>query len=361
MLWFKKYLLPGLVFQSVLIGGGYGTGRELVEFFMSAGPISGYPAMLVSTILISLVMMATYELARMTKTYDYKSFLTKILGKGSVAYEILYIPTAILTVSVMVSAAGELSHETLGIAPIIGSLVMMALVALVVFQGGRLIEQFFSVWSIALYTVYIILIAMAWSILGDNIQQTLAADHEVKSWFINGVRYTGYNIITLPVLLYSTKYIETRKEAFSAGFLGGLIGMIPAILIYTAMLGKYPEIITQAIPANFLMNQLDIPWLNVIFQIILFGTFIETGVGNIHGFNERIAAIYQAKGNEMPALYRIVFAGIALIIAVFFANAFGLIGLISDGYGMITWGGILIYVIPLLTVGIYKIFRKADL
>ena len=127
------------------------------------------------------------------------------------------------------------------------------------------------------------------------------------------------------------------------------------------MLGKYPEIITQAIPANFLMNQLDIPWLNVIFQIILFGTFIETGVGNIHGFNERIAAIYQAKGNEMPALYRIVFAGIALIIAVFFANAFGLIGLISDGYGMITWGGILIYVIPLLTVGIYKIFRKADL
>ena len=212
MLWFKKYLLPGLVFQSVLIGGGYGTGRELVEFFMSAGPISGYPAMLVSTILISLVMMATYELARMTKTYDYKSFLTKILGKGSVAYEILYIPTAILTVSVMVSAAGELSHETLGIAPIIGSLVMMALVALVVFQGGRLIEQFFSVWSIALYTVYIILIAMAWSILSDNIQQTLAADHEAKSWFINGVRYTGYNIITLPVLLYSTKYIETRKR-----------------------------------------------------------------------------------------------------------------------------------------------------
>ena len=30
---FKKYLLPGFVFQSVTIGGGYGTGRELVEYF----------------------------------------------------------------------------------------------------------------------------------------------------------------------------------------------------------------------------------------------------------------------------------------------------------------------------------------
>lgn len=31
---FRKYLLPGLVFQSLTIGGGYGTGRELVEFFL---------------------------------------------------------------------------------------------------------------------------------------------------------------------------------------------------------------------------------------------------------------------------------------------------------------------------------------
>ena len=31
---FQKYLLPGFVFQSLMIGGGYGTGREIVEFFL---------------------------------------------------------------------------------------------------------------------------------------------------------------------------------------------------------------------------------------------------------------------------------------------------------------------------------------
>ena len=30
----RKYLVPGLVFQSVVIGGGYGTGREIAEFFL---------------------------------------------------------------------------------------------------------------------------------------------------------------------------------------------------------------------------------------------------------------------------------------------------------------------------------------
>ena len=32
-IFFKKFILPGLIFQSLVIGGGYGTGRELVEFF----------------------------------------------------------------------------------------------------------------------------------------------------------------------------------------------------------------------------------------------------------------------------------------------------------------------------------------
>lgn len=31
---FKRLFLPGLVFQSISIAGGYGTGRELAEFFL---------------------------------------------------------------------------------------------------------------------------------------------------------------------------------------------------------------------------------------------------------------------------------------------------------------------------------------
>ena len=35
--WVRVYLVPGAVFQSVMIGGGYGTGRELVEYFVRYG------------------------------------------------------------------------------------------------------------------------------------------------------------------------------------------------------------------------------------------------------------------------------------------------------------------------------------
>ncbi|MFA0526378.1 hypothetical protein AB4517_22800 [Vibrio sp. 10N.222.52.C3] len=60
---FKRIILPGLVLQSVLIGGGYATGRELIEFFFSSGPLGGLLGMLVATAAISLICMFSFELA----------------------------------------------------------------------------------------------------------------------------------------------------------------------------------------------------------------------------------------------------------------------------------------------------------
>jgi uncharacterized membrane protein YkvI len=38
---FKRWILPGLGVKAVVIGGGYATGRELAEFFLSRGPRGG--------------------------------------------------------------------------------------------------------------------------------------------------------------------------------------------------------------------------------------------------------------------------------------------------------------------------------
>ena len=75
----RRILLPGFVFQSVVIAGGYGTGRELAEFFLMEGPVGGLLAMLVSTLLWSLVCAVTYDLARVAGTYDYRTFFQKLL------------------------------------------------------------------------------------------------------------------------------------------------------------------------------------------------------------------------------------------------------------------------------------------
>ena len=76
---YAKYLLPGVILQSVLIGGGYATGREIYQYgamFGSMGWISG----ITIAIGFSLFAFLTFEICRIYKVYDYKNFIKQMIG-----------------------------------------------------------------------------------------------------------------------------------------------------------------------------------------------------------------------------------------------------------------------------------------
>ena len=39
--WLKVWIIPGAVFQSVTVGGAYGTGRDVVEWISQYGALAG--------------------------------------------------------------------------------------------------------------------------------------------------------------------------------------------------------------------------------------------------------------------------------------------------------------------------------
>ena len=153
---FKRLFLPGLVFQSICIAGGYGTGRELVEFFLQFGPVGGLLGLLLpATIVISVGSAICYELARMNRSYDYRKFLKLLMGRGWFLYEIAYLATVLLVLAVVTAAIGALMSETFGIPNTLGSIALLAAIAFLVFKGTKVIEGVMSVWSFVLYSVYV--------------------------------------------------------------------------------------------------------------------------------------------------------------------------------------------------------------
>jgi hypothetical protein len=78
---FQRYLLPGFVFMAVVIGGGYATGREVVQFFFPMGAWGGFKGQAVSALVWSVVCAISFELARVTKAYDYRTFTAALLGR----------------------------------------------------------------------------------------------------------------------------------------------------------------------------------------------------------------------------------------------------------------------------------------
>ena len=351
---FNKYLLPGFIFQSLIIGGGYGTGRELVEFFLSAGPIYGLVNMAIATIIWSVVLAVCFEFSRMGDHYEYRSFLKSILGKGWIAYEYLYLIGLVLVVSVMGSASGEIFSEIFDVKEIVGVMIMMVLVGLIVFYGTQLVENVLSIWSIILYAAFITMFIVVFKMFGSDITASFSLQSEGPSLVMGGIKYAAYNIGLAPAILFCVRHLDTRKEAIISGVLAGIIGMIPALILFLAMLSQYPNIVSEAVPVNLILDKIEWSSFKLVFQVVLFGTFIETGVSMIHGFNERIVSVNRNLDDKWRALIGI---GL-LIISIFIANAVGLISLIAKGYGFITWGYWIIFVIPVLTIGLKKVINN---
>ena len=108
---FQRIWLPGFLFMGVLIGGGYATGRELVEFFLTAGTVGGLLGMLLATAMFSVITALSFELARLTRSYTYRHFFRELLGRGWFLYELAYLTLGILVLAVVGSAAGCTSSE----------------------------------------------------------------------------------------------------------------------------------------------------------------------------------------------------------------------------------------------------------
>ena len=101
---FRIYLLPGLVLQSVIVAGGYGTGREVVEYFTRHGIQTAWTGFLVAFLSFALVFCLCLELSRRFKVYDYRRFFHILLGRAWFLFEIVLITMFMLVLAVIGSA-----------------------------------------------------------------------------------------------------------------------------------------------------------------------------------------------------------------------------------------------------------------
>lgn len=353
-----RYLVPGFIFQSVVIGGGYGTGAEIAQYFGVKGLVGGLLGMVVTMLVWSVLCAVSYEFVRNFKTYDYNSMMGKLLGKAGVLYEISYVVLMLIVLGVINATAGSMSADLTGLSPWVGVGVLAVGQVLLIVKGTEAIEKVLSVWSIVLYIVYAVFMFSVFMKFGGNVSTELAKGEIGSGWMTSGFQYAFYNLGIVPATLYTVRECETRKEAMVSGALAGAIGIIPAVLLLFVMCCDLSAVVSAEVPVTVVFGMLDMRWLYVAFEIVLFGTLIETGTGFIKAVDDRIELTYQKGGKECPnwmrPLIAVVFVGVGIGV-----STFGLTGLIAKGYGTICWVFLIVYVIPMLTLGIYKISKAS--
>ena len=98
--WFQRILLPAIILQSVLIGGGYSTGREVVEYAGKHGSV-GWISVVIIFLGFSLLSIMSFELARVFRVYDYKNWIRQLIGRLWPLFDLLVVVMALLVLAVI--------------------------------------------------------------------------------------------------------------------------------------------------------------------------------------------------------------------------------------------------------------------
>jgi uncharacterized membrane protein YkvI len=354
--WFQRFLLPGFAFKGVVIGGGYATGRELAEYFLPSGPLGGILAILLAMLVWSGVCILTYLFARALRAFDYRSFFRALLGPFYLAFEITYLPFLVLLLAVFGAAAGEIGAAAFGLPVIAGSLAFVVATVVVTMFGADSVERLFKWMTLFLYGVYGVFAVLAISSFGSVSIANIAAAEPGSNWILGGATYGAYNLIGAVAILPILRHLTSAKDAVIAGALSGPLAIWPALVFFFCMVAFYPQIGGETLPSDFLLRQLNLPVFYIAFQLMIFVALLESGVGIVHGLNERIAGAYKARrGRALSTRARLVIGAAVLLGSVFIADRIGLVALIAQGYRALAIALLVVFVAPLLTIGVWRL------
>jgi uncharacterized membrane protein YkvI len=356
----RAIIVPGLILQAVLMGGAYATGREIVQFFTSFGIAGGLLALAFAFAGFLLTLILSFEFARRFNAYDYRTFFRHLIGPAWWLYEVLTFIYMLLILAVVTSAAGEAIGRLAGMgrAQLIGQILVLVSVTLLSFLGREIVIKSLSVWAVVTTGVFIVLSAAVVMHASEGLAAQLHAPQAFSPTAagISGLQYVFYAIASAPLLFYSIRDLRTRAQTITAASVAAVLIVLPALLIHFALAAALPQILDEPLPIYHLTQRYLGPVFVVIYSVMLVGTLIDTSVGLLHGINERVDQyLMEHRG---AALGRGGHAALALgfVLASGFLSSWGIVNLVSKGYGTLAWAFLLVYLLPLFTIGAWKIF-----
>jgi uncharacterized membrane protein YkvI len=354
--------MPAAVFQSVIIGGGYGTGREVIEYVTRHGAWGGFIAISIIALIFAAVLSTSFVFAQRFKVFNYRSFLISLLGPYWLLYEVLFLLLLTLVLAIVSAAISNIFSQRFGTSPIIAVISLMSLVSLLNYYGREFVEKLLSFSSIVLMLSLSALTIFTVTLLYEDILRSFSNPAVISEAIQSGAQFAIYNSALIPVLIYCAANANSRSEAMKAGLIAGLFGAAPALMLHITFLPYMPEIMTQDIPTYYLLEKIGLDWAITTYFLILTSTIILTAVGVLQGVNERIDSWKKDTNlsGGLTSWQRALVAATLTLVSIFLAK-FGIVALIAKGYGSLSWGFLIVFTVPLMTIGVVKIRRKGKM
>ncbi|MBN1504707.1 MAG: hypothetical protein JW952_06590 [Candidatus Eisenbacteria bacterium] len=348
-----RVLVPGLVFQSVVTGGGFATGREIVEYCVRHG-LGGIGVLVVSAVGFGILFFLAAEIARVYRVFDYRSWARVFLGPAWPVLDLIYGAMAVLVCAIVVSAAVEVLFRVVALPAAVGVMGAVVLGAAIVAWGRTAVMATKLIGATILSAGYG-LFAIA-SLSRAGAWRDILAHGRVNGWALSGLEYVCYNAVALPACLYAFDLLRTRAEVVASSVAAALLIVVPMGLVATAVLGGSASTLASPVPLHDVVVATGRWWLLVAYYLILVWTLLDTAVGLTFAIVDRADKhLEERTGRHLGMVTRGLLTAAFLAAAMILAKV-GIIALVAQGYSAMAYGFLLVLVGPMITVGIARLW-----
>ena len=126
-------------------------------------------------------------------------------------------------------------------------------------------------------------------------------------------------------------------------------------------MGFYPEeqVLGAPVPWLVMLKQVSGTGVITVYALVVLWTLIETSTGLIHAVTDRVSVSLEETGRKALTPRQIVVVTVGLLLSAAVLSRIGIITLVAKGYGAMAYAFLLLYALPLLTVGVARLLKPS--
>ncbi len=265
------------VYVGTVLGAGFASGQELLQFFARFGTI-GIIGLAAVSVIIALTGWAVMDICVNNKILSYSSFMEHILGKkmGSAINLFVMIFIAILLFAMLAGAGATASQA--GMASFSTAVIITALICFLTFlfdiKGILKINQILAPILI-IGGVFIGIYSVA-----TNHTPVFMQYITQRGWAVSALLYAGYNMVTAIAIISSLgETVSSRKIAKYSGLAGGICMFLIGLFFILPLINNIESVYMLEVPMLEIFRK-NGEIIEYAYTFILFAAIFTTAVGN---------------------------------------------------------------------------------
>lgn len=277
----KRVLTYAGAIMAFLIGSGFATGQEIMQYYASYGFWGLFGTGVIVLALISFVSVQFLAVGRREQfkkpSQIFEYYAGRYVGKFFDYFSILFV---FLSFTVMVAGAGAVFDEHYNLPTWVGGFGLAILVVITVMFGlNSLVDVIGKIGPI------IVVVAIGLGVVGiinadtgllggHNIVGDLDVQQASNNWIVAGLSYVGFCMLWLAAFLTALgKTAPTHREARAGGVVGGVIFSLACIIVGMGLLANIERVAGMQIPMLVLANDIAPIVASLISLMILAGIY----------------------------------------------------------------------------------------